>query len=430
MVALLFCYSAVSLQAEQLHNPNAREGSPQANRAGAGTATSSLTNSSAAGTDASSNSNGSGLVNSLPPGASAADSALAPKSKSSSQLLYAQNGDLFKHVVQANMQKWDLNQDGKLDISEINKAIFDPSNTGDAACALAAIHGAQRKASKSASTTDDASQIDGGIIELLDPSLVRRYGRAFLNAKKKLSRHSQILFASGAPHLESLKQGKTGDCYLISSLGSMAVNRPDELRQLLKESGDGRYEVDFPGHDPIIVEPPTEAEFATFGESGGDGIWLNVFEKAFGRVRMSNAPEQSDTDMYDRISGGKSGTVISLLTGHKVKRYHFKDEKDRGEVRAAIEQALAAHRLMCCGIKTPKPGTTKVSGHALALISFDAAQDQVTLWNPWGTSVFYKDVALKMKNGIFSMPTNDWLARFSSLVVETDQPYIHQSIKR
>lgn len=355
-------------------------------------------------------------------GSASISSSAKSKAAAERRLLYEKNTEEFKQIISQNMPKWDLNNDGKLSISEINKAIFDPSNTGDAACALAAIHGAQRKATKTVGSNEDDSQLNGGTIEIMDPAKIRKYGIAFLSAKKKLGRHSQLLFASSVPHLESMRQGKTGDCYLIASLGSLAVNRPDELCSLVKSTDNGKFDVYFPGREPVLVDAPTEAEFATFGESGGDGIWLNVFEKAFGQVRLGTASEQEDSDMYDKISGGKSGTVISLLTGHKTKRYSFKDEKARSEVRDAMLQALKEHRLMTCGIKTAVPNTDKSRGHVVAVLSYDASQDQVNLWNPWGTSIMYKDVGIKMKNGIFSMPVSDWLNRFSSMTVETDQP--------
>ncbi|MBX9771906.1 MAG: hypothetical protein K2X29_11070, partial [Candidatus Obscuribacterales bacterium] len=168
---------------------------------------------------------------------------------------------------------------------------------------------------------------------------------------------------------------------------------------------------------PISVSIPTQAEFATYGDSGEDGIWLNVIEKAFAKSKIASMPDADEDMMYDKISGGRPGASIQLLTGHKARRFSFASENTRSVIRSELSNALADHRLVTTSIKTIKKDGTK-GGHALAVLSYEPGFDQVKIWNPWGTSGRYKSVGIKMESGIFTMSVEEWLGRFSSATIE------------
>ena len=323
----------------------------------------------------------------------------------------ADSGSDFSQVVHANFKKWDLDHDGILSGREINHAILDPSNTGAAAAALSTLLGAQSKAKKKGGESTFTEDYVAGISE--DGGSAKNTIGAFKRAQAKLSGERMELFAAGAPHLESMHQGKTGDCYLISAIGSMVSNRPDELKSMIKESNGGRYIVRFYNANPVVIDRPTDGEFATFGNAIDDGIWLNVLEKAFATLKLK--PDGQEDDMYSDISGGNSGPAIRLLTGHKTKRFNFTDESLRDKAEHMAKKALLDHRLVVTGIRTAgKNG--KSSAHALAVISINEKQGQVTIWNPYGKTEKYK--GYQMEHGLFTIPIEDWETKFSSVSVE------------
>lgn len=59
----------------------------------------------------------------------------------------------------------------------------------------------------------------------------------------------------GPPRREQIAQGQVGDCGVLSTLGAVAGHRPDTIKNLIKQTGDGKYEVTL--HD---VTPATQAD--------------------------------------------------------------------------------------------------------------------------------------------------------------------------
>jgi Calpain family cysteine protease len=323
----------------------------------------------------------------------------------------ADSGSDFSQVVHANFKKWDSDNDGSLSGREIDHAILDPSNTGSAAAALSTLRGAHDKAKKSGGDTRFTEGYVAGMN--LEGGTARNNASAFKKAEDKLSGERMELFAPGAPHLQSVHQGKTGDCYLISAIGSMVSNRPEELRSLIKANKGGRYTVYFYNANPVSIDRPTDGEFATFGNAIDDGMWLNVLEKAFATLKLK--PDEQEDDMYSEISGGRAATAIRLLTGHKTKRFNLKDEIRREKAEHLAKRALLDRRLVVTGIRTPgKNG--KSSAHCLAVISINEKRDQVTIWNPYGRTENYK--GYQMEHGFFTIPIEEWLSKFSSVSVE------------
>ncbi|MBX9685197.1 MAG: hypothetical protein K2X27_00770 [Candidatus Obscuribacterales bacterium] len=342
---------------------------------------------------------------------------------SQSQLLFAQTDEVsafqneqpgFFSIVTRSFERWDLNHDGVLEPREVDHALMDAENRGLDACALSALHVNLKKSEPKLYDRAYFSALQ------LNAKLAKPFLARFKKSQTKLSRSSRELFAAGAPHLESMHQGKTGDCYFLSALGSMVSVNPEKVRQMIRLNQDGSYTVSFFGKEPVTVNGPTDGEIAAFADAYEDGLWLSVIEKAFAKLKISANPDENEDQMYQAISGGAAGSVIKLLTGHKCRRYSFEKPENRKEIRPELARAFAEGRLVNTGIKSlSKSG--RLSGHALAVIDYDPSNDTVKIWNPWGTTKSYASVGLLMQNGIFSMPVDDWLNRFSGVTFELNK---------
>jgi hypothetical protein len=233
----------------------------------------------------------------------------------------------------------------------------------------------------------------------------------------KISRENVRLYGRDIPHMDTIKQGRTGDCYFLATVGGLAFQAPQRLKSLIVENSDGSYSVTFPRHKTISVPPPTDCEIACYSDAGGDGLWLHVLEKAYALFKNKKGERTEALDMV--IHGGSGGRMIMFLTGNVCTRYP-NAVTDGATARRLLSQALAAKKVV-------NTGTT---GHCLTVLSYDTVADNITIWNPWGTSVFYKAAGMKMKNGVFTMSFADFQKAFLSLLIEGDGPATAQDYSR
>lgn len=353
----------------------------------------------------------------------------------------------FFKIATDSFASWDINGDSILNQAEISEAISNRANKSEKACLLSALK--KRESREDVQIQKDQYTIDSLKEIEADPRLAKPYLSRFARAIKRLesTKSDLVLFREGAPRLETMHQGKTGDCYFIASVGAMVHARPQDLHRLICEDAiKSSYLVKFPGRKPIEVERPSDGELVTYSDAAADGIWLSVLEKAFARLKLESKIEKEEEeergsyrqedadDKYDKtgksseiyklISGGRPTEAIRLLTGMKSKRYSFKqmNQSKKDAIKSVISEALKDRRIMVTSIRSSDPKDGHRSGHSLAVLDYDRGGDSIRLWNPWGNSKIYKSVGLKMEAGQFSMPLEDWLSRFSSVAVEQNQP--------
>jgi hypothetical protein len=189
------------------------------------------------------------------------------------------------------------------------------------------------------------------------------------------------------------------------------------------------------------------------GTTGDEGLWLPALEKALGLLRRQQDPQKYTTaTATDAISkGGSAAKTIQLLTGHAAVRLPLKKrpestakdasgvpipkptepvaryEELENRVRTQVTAALAARRLVTCStVREPQPRGI-AQKHAFAVLGYDAATDELQLWNPHGNHFTPKGPrglqhGYATKAGRFSIPVADFVRVFSSCAIETDEP--------
>lgn len=194
------------------------------------------------------------------------------------------------------------------------------------------------------------------------------------------------LFSKTGPTVSDITQGNLGDCYLLSSLASVAKTQPEILRNSIVDLGDGTYGVQFHtafGSHFVHVDGklPVDAKgnlaFARLG--GQQSTWVALYEKAY-------ALDAGGNPSYSSIDSGYMGDVYESLG--MANQGVFKTESSKS-LMAELQADLAAGQAVtfATGAKI-QTGVPLVANHAYLVDSVTVNSkglSTVRLKNPWGT---------------------------------------------
>jgi hypothetical protein len=345
------------------------------------------------------------------------------------------DSEAFMTAVAARFYAWDLDHNETLSVEELDIAIKDPANTGRSAAALAAL----KRASLSSNYTLPMLTF-GNIRELASqpptkhqPNLARLY----VDSLRRIhSLSNGQLFASSLPRLETIRQGRIGDCFCLAPIGAMVHRDPQEVASLFSVTDENHCVVKI-GGESVVVALPTDAERAMgrMANNCHDGLWVDIYEEAIGQLHNSlKAPyQQSDSSIEAIANGGSAGRVISDLTGHKVSGFSLEVGKDPAAPAALRDSRLAALRrklanaigqkylVTCSTLEPATPGLTP--HHVYALLEYDPIDDTVDLWNPHGNEFIPKgppgpDYGYPTVNGLFTVPLAEFVQQFCGMAFE------------
>ena len=352
----------------------------------------------------------------------------------------------FAAVVQTHFEHWDRDHDGKLSPAEVSALVADPSVTGNAAAAIAAIHVFQRvkkhknipltlKFLTAAHKGDDDHRRDKA-------EDAPNFQDDYEDFVTHIAKAPRALFTNPrAPTLEGISQGDLGDCYFLCVVGAAVARDSSAVRALFHLDPDGSCTLRFPGETVVHETKLTDAEIALGSSAGRQGLWLNVLEKSFGamNVRISRKGKASSMGLDTIANGGDADQAIEVLTGHKAETLAIRQGKDNhlpapkellvleGKFRSLLQKASQQHLLVCCGTPEGKVPPGLVDDHDYAVLGYDRAADALHLWNPWGNNFTPKGApGLKTgyptKHGHFHIPLKDFLHVFDEVYYETLTP--------
>lgn len=324
-------------------------------------------------------------------------------------------------ILQQSFSYWDTNRDGYFTGEELDYALQNPDIKGEQAAAIAAL----KIFSRSAWQDDNAAKYYR-YTDLYQQSATTgsdktwaKLTKLFSGYCKKLGKSSPQLFASGVPHISDIRQGRSGDCYFLATIGGMAYHTPQRVIDMITVNLDGSYTVTFPRHKPILLAPPTDAEMACYSDAGEDGMWLHVIEKAYAIYKKNRTHKQTLEPLDLVIHGGSAARTVMFMTGNACTRYPT-NVTPINELRNQLIDALSHHRIVNTGTK----------GHCLTILKYDPGSDFVTIWNPWGTTGLYKTVNQQMDHGVFTMSLSDLQKYFVSILPELARPWTVSDFKK
>jgi len=204
------------------------------------------------------------------------------------------------------------------------------------------------------------------------------------------------LFVNG-PAYTDMHQGALGDCYLISSLGSLAQSSPAVIQNMIVDNGDNTWTVRFyasgtPDYVTVDRMLPTEygnLVFANYGASPsntGNELWIPLVEKAYAEWNETGKEGRDNTNSYPSIAGGLSGNVYAQVLGRSAQNYTFPGFTGVGftpGTKQAMIDALGSNKAVTIG--TYQDGNGLYGHHAYMVVGYTMATDTFQLYNPWGT---------------------------------------------
>jgi len=225
------------------------------------------------------------------------------------------------------------------------------------------------------------------------------------------------LYYSTGPSSADIKQDSLGDCFFVATLGAIADQQPQTIRDAISYDADtGSFNVTlYDGGKPVTINVTQQELEYNLSRGGGSlvdnkttdiGIWPAVMETAYAKMNDSN-PADGLKQGFDVINGGgKARDAMEVVTGDRgtditYDKGFFEDKND------AIDR-LAKQAQAALGVGRPLTLSTDPESRSLLerIKGDDGTQDglvdnhvyvvesvenvdgewQVTLRNPWGTN--------------------------------------------
>lgn len=338
-------------------------------------------------------------------------------------------------IIDRRFSKWDLNRDRRLSTDEIDQAVANPLLRDTEAAAMAALKrglAGHIDAGSGSGKEQLQQRVDARTAE------GQHFRELFSLANKRIQQAQRRLFASGRPQLATIHQGQLGNCFVLAPLGAVLAVTPDRVSQMFTSGPADGYYVRF-GKYQIPVPKLTDAELALTAGNEGDGVWVNVYEKAAGAAQKVIGPAgAAKGSAIDAISSGGSVTnFLSLITGRQIQRFSFeftrRDDKGTRQYRDSLQQLRTwlddarreRHAMVCTTRDSRTPGLA--SHHAWAVIAWDNASDTITLWNPHGGNFRPAGSSgpvhgYPASQGILKIPLEQFIRLFSGMARETETP--------
>ncbi|MEU8125338.1 hypothetical protein AB0C21_42070 [Spirillospora sp. NPDC049024] len=247
---------------------------------------------------------------------------------------------------------------------------------------------------------------------------------------------TRVPLFNGEPAREQAKQGILGDCGIIATLGAVAEKYPEAIRNCVRETEDGNYEVRFneakysksaqryesTGQSitltvtpevPIKDDRPHMPAFAAITAAGT--AWAPVLEKAIAGLDQTWSAERLDRANriwkaqgkpgdaptgYVRLNQGSSpeerAELLTGLTGHPAKTVDFPtgyDNKGRSADRRLQDEIvglLSQGKPVLVGTRELGKGESNLPNKLIAKHAYEVTrvddQGNLYLYNPWHRS--------------------------------------------
>jgi hypothetical protein len=204
------------------------------------------------------------------------------------------------------------------------------------------------------------------------------------------------LFVNGAAYSDVF-QGAVGDCYLVASLAEVAYRNASQITNMFIVNGDGTYTVRFrqgstAHYVTVDAYLPTYsngmAMYAGYGlmyNNASGELWVALAEKAYvqlhemGWVR-SGLPGNGQNS-YAAIEGGYIASALSHITGQSA-TYTWTSAST--SFTTFVNAYNGGKMIGFASYANPPAGSGVVGSHAYAVVGYNAANQTVTLFNPWG----------------------------------------------
>jgi hypothetical protein len=196
------------------------------------------------------------------------------------------------------------------------------------------------------------------------------------------------LFGPNGPAYTDAEQGDLGDCYLISSLATIAKASPQVIENMFIDNGDGTYTVRFftsngtPDYVTVDTMLPSSGGSPVYeGLGAGNSLWLPLAEKAYAEWNETGNEGRDGTNTYASIEGGWMADVDAQVLGYSAASFDL----GGGAQQALIAGVGNSADAVTIGTDdSTRAGSGLVGDHAYMVIGYNSASGLFQLYNPWG----------------------------------------------
>jgi hypothetical protein len=206
------------------------------------------------------------------------------------------------------------------------------------------------------------------------------------------------LFVNGATYGD-VKQGSVGDCYFVAALAEAAFRNANLITSMFIVNGDGTYTVRmYNGSTPWLVTVdsylPTNASgnliYAGIGANyanSGNELWVALAEKAYVQLNEFGFTRPglpgTGQNAYSAINGGYIYAAVGHITGQSTSPFTM--TANSTSFTTFVNAYNAGKLIGFASYATTPAGSGVVGSHAYAVVGYNATNQTVTLFNPWGT---------------------------------------------
>jgi hypothetical protein len=220
---------------------------------------------------------------------------------------------------------------------------------------------------------------------------------------------SNPLFGTNGPTMSDINQGYLGDCYLLSTLSSVAKTDPALIKKDIVADGNGIFTVTFGKSTKININADLpvwsdgSVAYAGLGQQGS--LWVALMEKAY---VIYSSPK---TNAYKSIEGGWMSSAFSALN---LKSQTIENAATATALLSTLQADLKAGDFTTLGTMNSLPSSSPlVAGHAYEVNAVtdnsDGTPVSVTLRNPWGDAV--------ADDGLITITAAQAYAAFAGVVI-------------
>lgn len=189
---------------------------------------------------------------------------------------------------------------------------------------------------------------------------------------------------------DAVNQGDDGDCFLLGPLEALHKQDPNALQNMIKDEGNGKVTVTFPGDPthPVTIDKPTEGEQVEFAK-GNAGIIEKAFAQYIANLKpeerakyMAHSPDTPPTLVQHELKhGGLSKPTIELLTG-KPAEASTPPSMTEDQIKAKLTEAAKEGRIVSIATDYGQEHGSGIQGRHAYSVSYDSKTGMVTLTNP------------------------------------------------
>ncbi len=240
------------------------------------------------------------------------------------------------------------------------------------------------------------------------------------------------LYGAGGPTLDDVKQGATGDCWFMSSLGSLVSSDPQRVRDMVRDNQDGTFSVRLYAEQPkgsgnFVEDWETvdddlprwngnnDEVYAKARDSDHDGheeLWAAVVEKAMVQHMQKHFPEQGSG--YQALNDDMMSRAMEALTGNRA-TVVMTQSTNANDMWAQLNRVNEGDLVSAATPREGKlmPGLWQPHCYTVTGVVEVNGQRFVDLRNPAGTGEPFDGGG--PSDGVFRLTYDDFRANFSEV---------------